>query len=150
MYSHIAARSSANGRMSMKNASTVQGTDDQELQCQIYGYLVFHVPNGRPSPTKGVICREGMIHTAILTTNRKVYNEALPVIYGNTTWHIEIWNNPAPISIPDDVVQLTTLPDFQQTRHFQLVIYMLKATIHRVGVDTVVPWSSFNTFRDMH
>ncbi len=66
-----------------------------EIREQIYSYLIDHYPKNHgsvmnPSPAGNVISRRNSFHSAILSTNRQIKEEALYIFYRETVWYIRI------------------------------------------------------------
>ena len=66
-----------------------------EIREQIYSYLIEHYPRYHgsgmnPSPVGKIIFRRNRFHSAILSTNWQIKEEALQVFYRETIWHIQI------------------------------------------------------------
>ena len=66
-----------------------------EIREQIYSYLIDHYPKNHgsvmnPSPAGNIISRRNSFHSAILSTNRQIKEEALYIFYRETVWYIRI------------------------------------------------------------
>lgn len=66
-----------------------------EIREQVYSYLLTHYTEDhdiamKPSPAGDIIFRRNIFHSAILSTNGQVNEEALRVFYRQTVWHIRI------------------------------------------------------------
>ena len=66
-----------------------------EIREQIYSYLINHYPKDhdsgmKSSPAGNIIFRRNSFHSAILSTNGQINEEALRVFYRETVWYIRI------------------------------------------------------------
>ena len=104
-----------------------------EIREQIYSHLIDHYPKYHgsgmnPSPAGKIIFRRNRFHSAILSTNWQIKEEALHVFCRETAWHIQI---PAVSTQPQPSYHgfhywklLHKHPFFKLMRHIKLVFMM--------------------------
>ena len=119
-----------------------------EIREQIYSYLIEHYPKYHgsgmnPSPAGKIIFRRNRFHSAILSTNWQIKEEALHVFYRETVWHIQI---PAVSTQPQPSYHgfrywtlLQKHPLFKLMRHIKLVFMMPNVAPHTcIKPDTTI------------